>query len=387
VLDGADNPVQIYCSEAFRKHWFDFARIPGLGDEQAEWYAALNERELIAYVTSWRRPWRKKVRSRLFTGSGHVKKLVRVRVYEHAHKLLGQHRYLAEQRRTDRADRQEQDFKNRVLILPGGEPEHEAGLARQLFKDAEIVAFDVDDRAVQAAAPFVDLAVPFNVADLRFGGQQRSPRCLTDRYKFANLDFCGLVTSKDTGLAIDRIQRMTPLVATWFSFGHEQNLSDMQAVAKRVGARSEDHLSSLPETIRTRMLYIWDVVRFSDLSFTPGHRLDTLRALKVWSYRDQRMPMMCVLWDTSGTFFDYGSHERKDVLEYEKVIIDETAFRAVVLDTAARQGTQFTCTRFGIRPAVLAAWRAVVTRQARAAGREAVDRAALRGPANEPGPR
>lgn len=379
MFDDKDDPVQIYYSEAFCERWFDAAEILGFDIDKAAWRAS-QKRVLADYVKPWRRPWREKARARLFKGTGHVKKLVRVKVYEHAHDLLVQHRYLAKQQRADFCDRSayQLDSKDRVLILPGGEPEHEAGLVRQIFEDAEIVAFDVDDRAVQAAAPFVDLAVPFNVADLRFGGAGRSPRCLTDRYTFANLDFCGLVTSKDIGLAIDRVQRMTPLVATWFSFGHEQNLPVMQFTAGRVGECSEEHLSALPETVRTRMLYIWNRVRLSDLSFTPGSRLDTLHALKVWTYRDQRMPMMCVLWDTSGMCRDWRESSRSDVLEYEKVLVDETAFRAIVLDAASQHGTRRACARFGIRPTVLAAWRAVATRQARAAAREAAERAATR---------
>lgn len=368
MFDDKDDLPQIYYSEAFCERWFDAAEISGFDIDKAAWRAS-QKWGLADYIKPWRRrrPWEKKPRAKLFKGTGYVKRLVRVKVYEYAHGLLVQHGRLAKQLHSShRQSSYRPDSKDRVLILPGGEPEHEAVLVRQIFEDAEIVAFDVDDRAVQAAAPFVDLAVPFNVADLRFGGQQRSPRCLTDCYKFANLDFCGLVTSNDIGLAIDRVQRMTPLVATWFSFGHEQNLADMQTAAERIGERSEEHLSLLPATVRTRMLYIWNRVRLSDLSFTPGFRLDTLRALKIWTYRDQRMPMMCVLWDTSEAF-SWRSHDRGDVLEYEKVNVAETAFRAIVLDTAAQQGAGFACTRFGIRPTVLAAWRAVATRQARAA--------------------
>ena len=341
----------IQCSQAFRRRWFNGA------------LAASDERELISVLDRAQR-WRGKRQAKLFTGTGHVKKFVRVQVYEHAQRLLEQRRLLTRQLPQDwLAQHDRYDMKDRMLILPGGEPEHEARLARQLFKDSEIVAFDIDDRAVQAAAPFVDLAVSLDVGDLRFAGEWRSPRCLTARYKFANLDFCGLVSSEGVGEAIERARRMATLVATWFSFGHEQNLSAIQESAKRVGARSEDHLSALPATVRARFLYIWNRVNFSDPWATGGWRPDVLRAVKVWTYTDQVMPMMCVLWDTTGMCCDHTSGG--DVLEYEKVSINESDFRTIVLEAASRHGSQFAAIRFGIRPAVLAAWRAIATRQAR----------------------
>ena len=359
----------ILCSPAFRERWFNdaltkelgaaYAEITGRSTTSFEEYALI---ELLNREQRWKR-WRKKSHVKLFVGAGHVKKFVRVQVYTHAQGLLEQHRLLARHWHDDWHDVDPGDMKDRVLMLPGGEPEHEATLARQLFTDSEIVAFDIDDRAVQAAAPFVDLAVPVAVGNLRFAGVCRAPRCLTDRYEFANLDFCGLVTSDGVGEAIERTRRMSTLVATWFSFGHEQNLPVIQEIAKRIGVRSEAHLSALPATVRARFLYIWNRVNFSDPWGTGGGRLDALRAVKVWTYTDQRMPMMCVLWDTTGMCCDRTS--AGDVLAYEKVSIDAADFRGLVLDAAKQHGSQFASVRFGIRPAVLAAWRAVATRQAR----------------------
>jgi hypothetical protein len=228
------------------------------------------------------------------------------------------------------------------------------------------VAFDLDDRAVKAAAPFVDLALTYAVGDLRFRGEYQSPRCLTARYKFANLDFCGLVTSEGVGEAIERARRMAPLVATWFSFGHEQNLPDIHACAQRVGRHSEHHLSALSPKVRSRFLYVWDrVVNESDpWGKGTGWRSDMPAALKIWTYTDQRMPMMCVLWATSSVFThgftQVGTPEA--VLPYEKVAIDAESFRARVLESARQHGSKFASARFGVRPAVLAAWRAVATR-------------------------
>jgi hypothetical protein len=182
---------------------------------------------------------------------------------------------------------------------------------------------------------------------------------------FANLDFCGLVTSEGVGEAIERARRMSTLVATWFSFGHEQNLPVIRECARRIGERSEEHLSSLPPTVRARFLYIWNRVNWSDpwRTGTAG-RLDALRALKVWTYTDQRMPMMCVLWDTTGYMY-WDAASRDEVLAYEKISITEAEFRATVLAAADQRGSHFASVRFGVRPAVLAAWRAVATRQAR----------------------
>lgn len=357
--------ASIQCSQAFRARWFNDALPEELGFNRQpssfEEYALI---ELLDREARWKRQQKrqqKKSRTKLFTGAGHVKKFVRVQVYLHAQQLLAENRLLARQQ--SRRDLDPENSKDRLLMLPGGEPEHEATLARQLFADSEIVAFDVDERAVQAAAPFVDLAVTFEVGNLRFGGACRAPRCLTDRYKFANLDFCGLVTSDGVGEAIERARRMSTLVATWFSFGHEQNLPAIQDCAKRIGARSEVHLSSLPPTVRARFLYIWNRVNWSDPWGTGSWRPDALQAVKVWTYTDQRMPMMCVLWDTTGMCCDETS--AGDVLAYEKVSISEAEFRTIVLEGASQHGSQFAAVRFGIRPAALAAWRAVATRQAR----------------------
>ena len=341
----------VECSPSFRRRW--------LSGECAPYF----EQELLSVINSSQH-WQPKPRSKLFSGAGHVKKFVRVQVYELAQQLLDRHKFLVRQYPQDLLEQHDLgEPKDRILILPGGEPSHEAQLVRQLFADSEIVAFDIDDRAVQAAAPFVDLAVTYPVGDLRFKGAYESPRCLTARYKFANLDFCGLVTSEGVSEAVERARRMAPLVATWFSFGHEQNLPEILKCAERVGARSERHLSSLPPKVRARFLYVWARINLSDpWGRGTGLRTDTPRALKVWTYTDQRMPMICILWATAGAFTVAEPYDA--VLAYEKVSIAEDAFRARVLDVARSHGRAFASVRFGVRPAVLAAWKAVATRSA-----------------------
>ncbi len=340
----------VECSPAFRARWFSHISSP-LWEACAPTnvQGSLCERILAEHVRSLLADngvpmaLRKKKRPKLFTGTGYTKKLMRLKVYEMAARLVGPLEAWNE--------------NYRVLMLAGGEPEHEARVARACFLGAEVLAFDLDARAVQAAVPHVDLAVQMDVGDLRARGSNKSPSCLVTPYHFANMDFCGLTTSDGVGLALDRAAQFSQYVASWHAYGHEQSLPHMQKCAAWVGQHSGELLAAVPGTIRTRLLYLWDRIRRSNPSPASSN---TLHPIAVWTYVDQRMPMMCVLW-SARTYFD-----QLEQIPFEKVVTTELGFKQLVLDAAELKGSAWAADRYGLRTEVVAAWRAVATKQSRA---------------------
>lgn len=331
------------CSETFRAE--HFSGPVGLHFEQ----------DLARYLEEQRntllRSRNHETARKPFTGTGYIKKLARVAVYEEACRRWMANRLYDHQRE-----------RPRVLMLPGGEPEHEASLARTVLPGAEVIAVDVNERAVEAARPFVDLAVQADVGSFRFKGRDETPDELSHRYVLANLDFCGLVTSGSVGAAIERAGHMACYIATWFSYGHDP--------AKLIADRAErildfgdeeliEHFSLLPETIRNRLLFVYREVQYSNPSFNRVGRV-RLQALKVWAYRDQRMPMLCVLWCLGGSEFDEPS-----VLPFEKVTASEDDYRIAALASADTRGADYACSYYGTTKPQLSAWKAVATRRAR----------------------
>lgn len=324
---------RVDCSNAFRERWsFDECHLFRYLEEHAPYLKKL----------------RRSKRKRLFGQTGATKKLMRIKVYEYAFQMLSSRMFDLSSVRDPR-----------ILILAGGEPEHETALARRLFPSVQLISFDLDDRAVVAARRFVDLSVQVDLADLRFRGPEKAPDCLISGYVFANLDFCGLVTTDGVSHSIDRVGHMTGLLATWFSYGHEQSMPAIRNIAEYFGHGAEQYLSLLPEAVRVRLIYVWKQIANSNPNPNNYGRI-TLRPLKVWTYRDQRMPMMCVLWTHVG---GWGGAFDGDVLSYENVSVSESDFRALVLSNAIRCGTKNASELYGVRPARIAARRAVATRQ------------------------
>lgn len=346
----------IECSDRFRKEWFS-TNLGRWGDISGHEFILSNYLiENKPYQNLG--PWDKKPRKKLFKGTGLIKKLTRVKVYEHVLSL--------EKANLDRfGAHYENRWARRILILPGGEPSHETSLIKELFPDKHIIAFDLDERAVELARPLVDLAVNLDVGDLRFANAKQSPSCLTHDYTFANLDFCGLVTSEGVGQAFERAARMSGYVATWFSYGHEQDLERVITEAEWVGLGAEHLFSDIPETIRNRLLYMFSTLQLSGPSYT-GRRGTVMHPLKVWMYRDQAMPMFCVLWGHNPLRVrdnEYGNGAQRAKIPYEKVTgVD---FRELVLDHVAKHGSEKTANYYGIDRTKLAAWKAVQTRTGR----------------------
>lgn len=241
--------------------------------------------------------------------------------------------------------------QRRVMILAGECPGREIALAKKMLK-AKVTAFDVNQRAVSAAsAAGADTCVLMDVSDLRFG--HRDP--WEEYYDFVNLDFCKTVQSDGIPRAIERGSMASrSLIATWFSYGHEtMNPIDKEADWQIGLSRHDDDPSgvySLPEKLRKRVLYIWKRVVLQN----PGHSHTHLRALKVWQYKGNAMPMFVVLWQTGG-----GIAQEKDAF-FEKV--DSRVLRSTALRAAEEFSNEDVSLFFGCGSKQVAAWKAVDTR-------------------------
>lgn len=234
------------------------------------------------------KPWEESYKSRsTYHASGRVKDVVRRCVYAHVADLL----------------RERPSPPYRVLMLAGREPELEVGVARETFgTEATVVAMDLDPVAVERAKKCASIAVHMDVGSLRLKGPNQAPHKLITPYDFANMDFCGHVTSNGVASAVERATRLATYTATWFSYGRETEKPGRRAGLDELRRRAKSFVEGatpaiwddVPDVIRDRALYIALRARESAPGYYQGGPV--VHAVKVWSYVDKVMPMFCVLW-------------------------------------------------------------------------------------------